>query len=122
MRSQLEKLVSARNKAGPIASPTKDVGVPKEVAAKKATPNRVMKTCASHTKARTKGPRDSKTMMLKGGEGETEKKKTEVVQPTAEPVPEIKTRKVGPPVKKHTKPKEIGELKPSSRVNGDFFI
>ena len=123
LRSQLEKLVSARNKAGPIASPTKDVGVPKEVAAKKADTQSSDEKLVHPTKARTKGPkRRLPKTMLKGGEGETEKKKTEVVQPTAEPVPEIKTRKVGPPVKKHTKPKEIGELKPSSRVNGDFFI
>lgn len=123
LRSQLEKLVSARNKAGPIASPTKDVGVPKEVAAKKADTQSSDEKLVHPTKARTKGPkRRLPKTMLKGGEGETEKKKTEVVQPKTEPVPEIKTKKVGPPVKKHTKPKEIGELKPSSRVNGDFFI
>ena len=123
LRSQLEKLVSARNKAGPIASPTKDVGVPKEVVAKKADTQSSDEKLVHPTKARTKGPkRRLPKTMLKGGEGETEKKKTEVVQPKTEPVPEIKTKKVGPPVKKHTKPKEIGELKPSSRVNGDFFI
>ena len=120
LRLQLEKLVSARNKAGPIASPTKDVSVPKEVVAKKVDTQSSDEKLVHPTKARTKGPkRRLPKTMLKGGETE---KKTEVVQPKAQPVPEIKTKKVGPPVKKHTKPKEIGELEPSSRVNGDFFI
>ncbi|RCK64253.1 hypothetical protein Cantr_10422 [Candida viswanathii] len=112
LRSQLEKLVSARNKGGPPAV-VKSVDTVREVTPKKSDTQSSEEKLVHPTKSRTKGPkrRLPKTMLKK-----------EDVKPVQQPVVEIKKKKVGPPINKHTKPKEVGELKPSIAASGDFFI
>ncbi|RCK63495.1 hypothetical protein Cantr_09988 [Candida viswanathii] len=111
LRSQLEKLVRARNKGGPPVV-AKSIDTVREVTPKKSDTQSSDEKLVHPTKARTKGPkrRLPKTMLKK------EERQVEA------PAVEIKKKKVGPPINKHTKPKEVGELKPSIAASGDFFI
>ena len=141
LRSQLERLVSARTKAGPSVSSTststsllplplslpsrsstKRDTVIKELVPKKSDTQAGDDKLVHPTKARTKGPkRRLPKTMLKGGSNAG--KSVESETPPVELLPELKnTKKVGPPVNKHTKPKEVGQLKPSRDVSGDFFV
>ncbi|KAG7663588.1 uncharacterized protein J8A68_002837 [[Candida] subhashii] len=79
------------------------------------------------SKARAKGPkRRLPKTMLQNSDNDIAKEQETMKHPLATTVSTIddykKVKKSPPPINKHTKPKEVGDLKPSRIISGEVFL